>query len=105
MNSKVTSVDSEEILNIDQTPILFLYHSKRMLEKKGSKTINVQSLITDTKQVTTLPPMLIFKGAPNGSIVNPEFVMFPEGGHDACKKKVWMDEEMMNKWIDLILVL
>jgi hypothetical protein len=30
--------------------------------------------------------------------------MFPEGGHYVCQKKAWMDEEMMNKWIDLVLV-
>jgi len=68
----------------------------------------------DTKRVTLavaikasgrmLPPMLIFKGAPNGRIVNCEFVMFPKGGHYACQKKVWMDKEMMNKWINLVLV-
>jgi hypothetical protein len=30
--------------------------------------------------------------------------MFPEGGHYACQKKAWMEEEMMTKWIDLVLV-
>ena len=34
-----------------------------------------------------LPPMLIFKGAPNGHIVNHEFVMFREGGHSGARKK------------------
>ena len=101
MKEKITSVDPEDILNMDQTPITFLYHSIRTLEMKCSKTINVRSSTTDTKGVTLavaveasgrmLPPMLIFKGAPNGRIVNSEFATFPEGGHSACeKKRGWM---------------
>ena len=76
MKAKFTSVDPEDILNMDQTPIPFLYQSTRTLEKKGWKTIHVHSLTMDTKQVTLavaveasrrmLPHMLIFKGAPNG---------------------------------------
>jgi hypothetical protein len=50
-----------------------------------------------------LPPVLIFKGAPNGRIVNHEFVTFPEDGHYVCQKKALMDKEMMNKWIGLLL--
>ena len=69
MKEKVVSVNPDDILNMDQTPILFSYHSTRMLEKKGSKVINVQSLTTYTKRGTLavavdasgrmLPPMLI----------------------------------------------
>jgi hypothetical protein len=31
--------------------------------------------------------------------------MFPAEGNYACQPKAWMDEEMMNKWIDGILQL
>ena len=48
--------------------------------------------------------MLIFKGTPNGRIENHEFGTYPERGHYACQKKAWMDEEMMHKWIDLVLI-
>jgi len=34
MKTKVTSVDPEDILNMDQTLIPFSYHSMRTLEKK-----------------------------------------------------------------------
>jgi len=71
MKEKVASVDPEDILNMNQTPIPFLYHSTRTLEKKGSKMINVQSSTMDTKQVSLaaaieassqmLPLMLVFK--------------------------------------------
>ena len=97
MKEKVASVNPEDILNMDQTLILFSYHSTRTLEKKGLKMINVQASTMDTKRVTLaaavkasgwmLPPMFIFKGAQNGCIVNREFVMFPEGGHYVFQKK------------------
>ena len=28
-----------------------------------------------------------------------------DGGHCASQKKEWIDDDMMNKWIDLVLVL
>ena len=114
MKEKVAGVNPEDILNMDQTPIPYSFHTTRTLEKKGSKTVNVRASTTDTKRVTLavsveasgrmLPPMLVFRGAPNGHIANREFGTFPDGGHYACQKKAWMDEDMMNKWIDLVLV-
>jgi hypothetical protein len=74
----------------------------------------VRSSTGDTKRVTlavtadagghTLPPMLIFTGATNGRIASHKIGTFPDGGHYACQKKTWMDEEMMQKWIDLVLI-
>jgi hypothetical protein len=81
---------------------------------KGKKTVHVRASTADTKRVTLaitvdtsgkmLPPMLIFKGVTNGCIANREFGMYPDHGHYGCQKKAWMDEEMMHKWIDLVLV-
>ena len=113
MRDKVADKDPALILNMDQTPIPFSFHATKTLEKKGTKTIHVRSSTSDTKRVTLavtidasggmLPPMLIFKGAANGRIAR-EFVTYPDGGHYACQKKAWMDEEMMSKWIDDVLV-
>jgi hypothetical protein len=50
-----------------------------------------------------LPPMLIFKGAAKGRISR-EFATYPDQGHYACQQKAWMDEEMMSKWIDDVLI-
>ena len=82
---------------------------------KGKKTIHLCASTADTKRVTLastvdasrkmLPPMLIFKGATNRRIANREFGTYPDHGHYGCQKKAWMDEEMMNLWIDLVLVL
>jgi hypothetical protein len=78
-----------------------------MLQTKGAKTVNVCSLMSDTKQVTlsvtieasgkTLPSFLVLKGAPNGRIANRKFVMYPGHGHYVCQKKAWMDKDVMNK--------
>ncbi len=81
---------------------------------KGKKTIHVRSSMADTMRVTLsvtvnasgkmLQPMLIFKEKTNGCITNHEFGMYPDRGHYGCQNTVWMDKEMMHKWIDLVLV-
>ena len=113
MRDKVADKDPALIINMDQTPIPFSFHAAKTLEKKGMKTIHVRSSTSDTKRVTLaatvdasgrmLPPMLIFKGAANGRIAR-EFAAYPDEGHYACQKKAWMDEEMMSKWIDVVLI-
>ena len=114
MKDKVSGKDPCDIINMDQSPIPFSFHSARTLEAKGTRTVHVHVSTSDTKRVTLavtvdasgtmLPPMIIFKGAPNGRIANREFGTYPDGGHYACQKKAWMDEDMMNRWIDLVLV-
>ena len=47
--------------------------------------------------------MLIFKGATKARISH-EFAMYPDQGHYACQQKAWMDEEMMSKWINHVLI-
>ena len=48
MCHKVSGMDPDNVLNMDQTPIPFSYHANRTLEK-GTKTINVRSSTMDTK--------------------------------------------------------
>jgi hypothetical protein len=113
MRDKVADKDPMLIINMDQTSILFSFHSTKTLKKKGTKMIHICALTLDTKRVThgamvdasgrMLPPMLIFKGAANGRISR-EFATYPDEGHYACHKKAWMDEEMMSKWIDDLLI-
>jgi hypothetical protein len=114
MKEKLADYDPSDVINMDQSPIPYSYNSSKTLEVKGKKTIHVRSSTADTKRVTLavtidasgkmLPPMLIFKGATNGRIATREFGTFPDGGHYCCQKKAWMDEKMMQKWIDLVLV-
>jgi len=113
MKDKVTDKDPSDIITMNQTPIPFSFHSMKTLEKKGTRTIHVHASTSDTKRVTfaatadasgrMLPLMLIFKGAANGRI-SCEFSTYPDRGHYACQNKVWMDEDMMNRWIDQVLI-
>lgn len=78
MSDNVKEYDPCDIINIDQAPILYSYHSNRKIEMKAKKTVHVLALATDTKRVTVaitisvsgkmLLPILFFKGARNGWI-------------------------------------
>ena len=73
-----TNRNKDHILNMDWTPIAYLFHAQKILEVKRSKTILVCASTMDTKRVAVaatvtasrkmLPPFMIFKGAPNGRI-------------------------------------
>ena len=113
MRDKVADKDPVLIINMDQTPIPFFFHLAKTLEKKGTKTIHIHALTSNTKRVMLAvtvdasdrmqPPMLTFKGTVNRHI-SCEFAMYPDKGHYVCQKKAWMDEEMMLKWIDDVLI-
>ena len=87
MKVKVEGRNPDDILNLDQMPIPFLYNSNKMLKTVGSKTIQARSSTSDTKRVMLaatvsasgkmLRPCLIFKGSPHGRIAQCEFVTFP----------------------------
>ena len=114
MKAKLAGKDPCDIINMDQTPIPYSFHSNKTLENKGARTVHVRASTTDTKRVTLavtveasgrmLPPLLIFKGAANGRIAKKELTTYPESGHYLCQPKAWMDEQAMTKWIDLVLV-
>ena len=113
MKKRTTNRNKDDILNMDQTPIVYSFHAKKTLEVKGSKTIQVHASTTDTKRVTVaatvtasgkmLPPFMIFKGAPNGCIATREFRTYPAGGKYACQKKAWMYKDQMHTWINVVL--
>ena len=84
------------IINIDKTPIFFTCHSKKTLEWKGTKSVNIHTSTNDTKRVTLavsvcvdgskLPPMLIFKESQNCWIANNEFPNFPPSCKYYCQE-------------------
>lgn len=49
---RVKSLPSESVLNMDQTPIWYSYHSGRTLKKKGKRSVNVLSSMTSTMRAT-----------------------------------------------------
>jgi hypothetical protein len=113
MKSKLEGRNLDNVLNMDQMLILFSYHSNKMLEVKGARTVHSRASTTETKHVTLvatvtasgnmLPPFLIFKGKPQGCIALREFGTYLDAGRYACQEKAWMNESKMNEWIDIIL--
>jgi hypothetical protein len=114
MRPIVACRDPDDVLNMDQTPIPFSFHSKKTLETKGAKTVHVRASTTDTKRATLaaavtgsgdlLTPMLIFKGKKDGRIATKDLKNYPSGCLYACQAKAWMDEDKMNEWIDVVLI-
>jgi hypothetical protein len=105
--------DPRYILNMDQTPIFFSMTSKTTLEPVGSTSVNVRVsknasmrvtvAVTVTSSGHTLPPMIVFKGAPGGRIER-ELTTYVDGAIYAVQRKAWMDETVMNHWIDTVLL-
>lgn len=97
MKVKVAGRDTCDIINTDQTPILYSFLLSKMLETKRSKTIHVFALIMDTTRVMLavtidasekiLLPIFIFKGAWNGHVTLWHFLiaatMHVKRGRDA----------------------
>jgi transposase len=105
--------DLDFIINMDQTPVPFTYHSKKTLEQSGRATVPIRKSTGDTKRATfaltitasgkALPPVLVFKGSAKGRIVRNEFPRYPEYIKYACQENAWMDERVMIMWVEEVL--
>ena len=102
MRDEVDGRNPDDIINMNQTPITFLYYSNTMLDVKETNTIPTRTSMSDKEHVTfaatitasgnMLPPHLIFKGKPNGCSASQEFLTFHAVGKYACQDKAWVDE-------------
>ena len=94
MKLKLEGRNLDNVLNMDQTPIPFSYHSNKMLKVKGAWAVHSRASTTETKHVTLavtvtgsgkmLPPLLIFKGNPQGRIALHKF-----GKYHAKRRCEW----------------
>jgi hypothetical protein len=103
------------IINMDQTPVFFSFHSKKTLSRIGVKTVNIRTSMEDTKRITfamsvtasgrVLKPYLIFKGKPGARIEKKELVNYPPEWEMfySCQDAAWMDERVMLLWVELVL--
>jgi hypothetical protein len=74
MKSKLEGRNLDDVLNMDQTPILFSFHSNATLEVKGAQTVHSHTLTTDTKHISLsatvtasgkmLTPFFSWRGCP-----------------------------------------
>ncbi len=103
MRRKVENMCPDHVLNMDQTPIPFSFHSKRTWEKMGARTVHVLASTSETKRATLaatvtmggelLPPLLIFKGSKNGRIEKMNFRHSHKWVSMRCKiRHGWMNQ-------------
>ena len=98
---------------MDQTPVPFTYNSRKTLEVVGKRTVHVRKSTNDTKRATfamtvtasgkILKPLIIFKGARNGRIVQREFPNYDNDMIYLCQANAWMDEDAMLVWVGQVL--
>ncbi len=94
---KVSQMFPDHILNMDQMPIPFLFHSKCIWLKKGAHTVHVLASRGEMKRVTLaatvtmsgelLPPLFIFKGCENGRIKKVKFQHFHKWVSMQCRRR------------------
>jgi hypothetical protein len=97
---------------MDQTPLIFSYHSLRMLEQHRKRTVNVCKTSSQMRRATAaltimaarnfLTPMIMFKGKPDGLIMRRKLPTLNPTSMYACQDAMWMNEHCMLVWVDEI---
>ena len=97
------------VANMDETPAFFDMIPAKSICKTGSRECIVRTSGSEKKYVTVvlsatadgtmLPPMLIFKGKTDKTIKK---LRIPEGFIVKMKEKPWMDEGLMEVWVEEI---
>ena len=97
------------VANMDETPAFFDMIPAKSICKTGSRECIVRTSGSEKKHVTVvlsaaadgtmLPPMLIFKGKTDKTIKK---LHIPEGFIVKTQEKSWMDEGLMEVWIEEI---
>ena len=83
MKAKMHGGNLDGVLNMDQTPVPYSYHANKMLDMKGTRTIQARSSMSNRKYVTLaatftvsgkmLTQFLILKGQLHGRITSRKF--------------------------------
>ena len=88
------------VANMDETPAFFGMIPTKSICKTGSRECIVRTSIVRTTAATDgtmLPPMLIFKGKTDKTIKK---LRIPEGFIVKTQEKSWMDEGLMEIWVE-----
>ena len=104
------------IINMDQVPVFLSMHPHTTLDLQGTNGVNGRRTSDSGSRFTVslavsangdkLKPFAIFKGTPDGRIVNREFPNNPYRDQVAlcCQHAAWQDENNMLEWVEVILV-
>ena len=95
--------------NMDETPAFFDMVPSKCIAAKGTKECVVRTsggkkklltvALSATRDGKMLPPMIIFKGKTDSTILN-----IPVGFIVKTQEKAWMDEELMKVWVEDIWI-
>jgi hypothetical protein len=100
------------IINMDETPVYFEPDRATTVNKKGAKTASIRSSGQSTRCTavlavaadgTKLPPMVIFKAVPGGTIEKNLPSILPDGCVGTCEKKAFMNTRSMSIWTEKVL--
>ena len=111
------NLDNKSIIigNVDETPISLEPITNTTLEKIGEKTIKIRTFGKSKQRISCilcilsngerLPPMLVFKGVPDGTLEN-RLKKIPDVKNNkifiSCQKNSWVDASTFIKWLNCI---
>ena len=101
----------EFICNMNETPLFLDSVPRKVVDKKGKKTIHVRTTGSEKNKITVtlccsaagtiLSPFVVFKGMTMRPLKD---VTIPDGVVATTQKKAWMDEARMIQWIRKVWV-
>ena len=110
-----TDVNSNILANVDETPLVLESLTGTTLEKIGEKTVKIRSSGQSKQRVSCIlcifangqkaPPMLVFKGVPEGTLEN-KLKKLPDVINKKifvlCQNNAWVDSQTFIKWLNII---
>lgn len=103
-------IGAKYIGNMDEVPIYFEMPPRKVINKRGAKTVVVKTSGDSRKRITVvlavtadgtkLPPMIIFKGLTKRSIK--DVVLSSKQAHIAFQDNAWNTAELTRVWFDKI---
>ena len=112
---KNNDLELAQVANMDETPLFLNMVRTKTIAKIGSKTVNIKTHGQEKVRVTAvlwiiadgtkLPPVLVFKGKPDGRIAK-ELGKHPlvesKQVFSYWHRKAWNNEDIMMKWINAV---
>ena len=112
---KCNDLELDQIANMDETPLFLNMARTRTIAKIGSKTVNIKTHGQEKVRVTVilwivadgtkLPPVVVFKGNPNGRVAK-ELEKHPLVESKQLfafwQNKAWNNKDVMKKWINVV---
>ena len=102
-----------QIANMDETPLFMNITNTKTIAKIGSKEVDIKTHGQEKIHVTAilwiiadgtkLPPMLVFKGQPDGRVerrLNKNWFVKDKKVFAYCQPKAWNNQTIMKKWIN-----